>query len=82
MDDETTPTAEGYTGELVGLERVYAALDGRFDAGELSADEQRYFWDLFDERMDNPTPEDQARVQAYLDRHGRGPGYDDAGNLV
>ena len=73
---------EGYTGELIGLERVYAALDGKFDAAELTGDEEDYFWELFGDRINNPTAEDQARFQAYLDKHGRGPGYDEAGNLV
>lgn len=69
-------------GELIGLERVYAALDGKLDAAELTGDEEDYFWELFADRINSPTPEDQARFQAYLDKNGRGPGYDEAGNLV
>lgn len=35
-------TTEGYTGELVGLERVYEALEGRFDTAQLTEYENFY----------------------------------------
>lgn len=79
MKDETTLN-EGYTGELVGLERVYAALDGKLDTAELTEDEQDYFDDLNMDRINNPTPADQARFLAYLKEHGGLTGDDDAGN--
>lgn len=73
---------EGYTGELVDLERVYEALESRFDAAQLTEEEQDYFWELYADQINNPTPEEVASFEAYLDKHGRGPGYDEAGNLV
>jgi hypothetical protein len=70
MDNETKKAA----GELIGLERVHLALEGKLDAAELTDDEQDYYDDLLMDRINNPTPEDQARLQAYLDQHGRGTG--------
>lgn len=68
--------APGFT-----LDRVRAALEGRFSLDDLSEDEQRLFYNLLDESFDRPTAEEEAFF-ARRRAEGLGIGLDEDGRLV
>lgn len=67
--------APGFT-----LERVKAALEGRFDVDGLSSEERVYFDDMLSDMFDDP-PQQVRDDYAELGRQG-GVGYDDEDRLV
>lgn len=68
--------APGFT-----LDRVRAALEGRFDADELEPDEYAIFEDLLGEALRTPLPQAEAFFEKRR-QEGGGVGYDDEGRLV
>ena len=63
------------------LERVHAAIEGRFDPANLSSEERIYYYEMLDEKMTYPS----AEVIAAAEKRGQQPGavgYDEAGRLV
>lgn len=67
--------APGFT-----LDRVRAALDGKFSPSHLEDDEQEIFFALLGQHLASGT--DQAAFAAELLQEAGNVGYDDAGNLV
>ena len=68
--------APGFT-----LDRVKAALDGRFDVDQLNGDEQEAFFDLLGGHLDAPSPAAEAFLEARRAKGG-GVGRDAEGRLV
>jgi hypothetical protein len=68
--------APGFT-----LDRARAAMEGRFNPAELSGEERAFYYDLLDDVMANPTPEDIA-VAARRGQQAGAVGNDETGRLV
>jgi hypothetical protein len=64
-----------------GMDRVRAALQGKFDPGNLSEQERRYYYDLLDNDLGSPS-DAEIRTMAAIGRQQGAAGYDDAGQLV
>lgn len=65
----------------LGLDRVRAALAGRFDPGQLTPDERRYYYDQLDDAMMAPSA-DEVRKMAALGAEPGAVGYDASAQLV
>ncbi|EJE6497442.1 hypothetical protein LWQ05_003862 [Salmonella enterica] len=65
----------------LGLDRVRAALAGRFDPGQLTPDERRYYYEQLDDAMMAPSA-DEVRTMAALGAEPGAVGYDASGQLV
>lgn len=65
----------------LGLERVRAALEGRFDPGQLSSDERRYYYELLDDELSTPSADEVGKMAALGAQPGAA-GYDASGRLV
>lgn len=68
--------APGFT-----LDRVRAALEGRFDPAELSKQERVYYYDLLDDHMARPGRDEEANLRKLVDAGGA-VGIDEEGRLV
>ncbi|MEB1764594.1 hypothetical protein VDR48_19820 [Xanthomonas campestris pv. campestris] len=68
--------APGFT-----LDRVRAALEGRFDAASLTANERRHYYDLLDDELASPSSAENS-VMAQLGKSAGAAGYDEHGRLV
>ncbi|RCS21333.1 hypothetical protein DUT91_24865 [Phyllobacterium salinisoli] len=68
--------APGFT-----LDRVRAAVEGRFDPADLSPVEREYFYDAMDDIMAQPGANEEANLQALVSAGGA-VGMDDQGRLV
>ncbi|HWX65761.1 MAG TPA: hypothetical protein VNZ27_04955 [Rhodanobacter sp.] len=63
------------------LERVQAALEGRYDPDQLAPSERKIFDDLLGQVLAVPTTEELAFF-AQMREQGGGVGYDELGRLV
>lgn len=63
------------------MDRVRAALEGRFDPGLLTERERTYYYDLLDNDLATASADEIAAMQA-LGREPGAVGYDDDGQLV
>lgn len=64
-----------------GMDRVREALQGKFDPGNLSDQERRYYYDLLDDELATPSGAEVLSMSA-IGREPSAAGYDDAGVLV
>ena len=69
-------SAPGFT-----LDRVRAALEGRFSVDDLAAEDQESFFDLLSNHFDTPSPTADAFYEARREGGG-GVGRDEQGRLV
>lgn len=78
---ERTARHAAEQGQRFSMERIHAALEGRFDSDKLDEAESEIFYDMLGAALAVPNEREREFFQR-LNQEGGGVGYDEADNLV